>query len=91
MSKKSNTETLLSKKLFEEGYTCLSNINNAVQVMENVDVTEDSVSKTLAMMVRTHAKLQGSADGQTWNIENFVKAVLKKVKKKKNICYNLFF
>lgn len=80
MSKKPTTESLLlSQKLFEEGYNCLSKINNAVQVMDNVDVTEDSVSKALAMIVRTHAKLQGSADGQTWNIENFVKAALKKV------------
>jgi hypothetical protein len=80
MSKKSTTETLLmGKKLFEEGYNSLSNFNNAMQVMENVDVTEESVSKALAMMIRTHAKLQGSADGQTWNVENFVKAALKKV------------
>jgi hypothetical protein len=80
MSKKSTSESLLlGKKLFEEGYNSLSNINNAVQAMENVDVTEESVSKALAMIIRTHSKLQGSTEGQTWNIENFVKAVFKKV------------
>lgn len=80
MSKKSSTESLLmGKKLFEEGYTSLSTFNNAMQVVETVDVTEESVSRSLAMMIRTHAKLQGSADGQTWNVENFVKAVQKKV------------
>jgi hypothetical protein len=80
MSNKSATETLLlGKKLFEEGYNSLSNLNNAMQAMDNVDVTEESVSKALAMIIRTHSKLQGSADGQTWNIENFVKATLNKV------------
>lgn len=84
MSKKSSTETLLmGKKLFEEGYSSLSTFNNAMQAMENVDVTEESVSKALAMMIRTHSKLQGSADGQTWKVENFVNAALKKVLFKK--------
>lgn len=69
---------LLGKKLFEEGYNSLSTLNNAMQAMDNVEVTEESVSKALAMLIRTHARLQGSTDGQTWNIENFVKAALEK-------------
>ncbi|KAI9476483.1 MAG: CCR4-Not complex component, Not1-domain-containing protein [Benjaminiella poitrasii] len=79
MTTKPITENLLlSKKLFEEGYNSLSNINKAMQAMENVEVTDESVSKALAMITRTHSKLQGSTEAQTWNIENFVKAVFKK-------------
>lgn len=73
---------LLGKKLFDEGYNSLSTLNNAMQAMDNVEVTEESVSKALAMLIRTHARLQGSVEGQTWNIENFVKAALEKVYKK---------
>lgn len=81
MSKKPASESLLlSKKLFEEGYNSLSNINSAMQAVDNVEVTDESVSKALAMMIRTHAKLQGSVEGQTWNVENFVKSVTMKVK-----------
>jgi hypothetical protein len=80
MSKKSTAETLLlGKKLFEEGYNSLKTLNSTMQAMENVDITEESVSKALAMIIRTHNKLQGSLDGQTWNLENFVTASLKKV------------
>ncbi|RCH87955.1 hypothetical protein CU098_004083, partial [Rhizopus stolonifer] len=79
MSKKTNTESLLlSKKLTEEGYHALANINTAMQVMESVEVNEESVSKALAMIIRTHAKLQGSTEGQTWNLDNFMKATLTK-------------
>lgn len=73
---------LLGKKLFDEGYNSLSTLNNAMQAMDNVEVTEESVSKALAMLIRTHARLQGSAEGKSWNIENFVKAALEKVIKK---------
>lgn len=80
MSKKSTADNLLlGKKLFEEGYNSLKTVNSTMQVMENIDITEESVSKALAMIIRTHNKLQGSSDGQTWNLENFVTASLKKV------------
>ncbi|CEP18731.1 hypothetical protein [Parasitella parasitica] len=79
MTTKSTTEALLlGKKLFDEGYGSLSSVNNAMQAMEDVPVTDESISRALTMMMRSHAKLQGSAEGQTWNIENFVKAALNK-------------
>lgn len=80
MSKKSSTDAiLLSKKLIDEGYNALATIDNANKVMEAVDVTEDSVSKGLIVLVRTHSKLPGNADGQTWNVENFAESIFKKV------------
>jgi hypothetical protein len=80
MSKKSNTDAiLLGKKLIDEGYTALATIDNANKLFENVDAAEDSISKALVVIIRTHAKLPGNTDGQTWNIENFVKAVINKV------------
>lgn len=80
MATKSTAETLLlGKKLFDEGYGSLSSLNNAMQAMENVEVSDESISRALAMIIRSHAKLPGSAEGQTWNIENFVKAALNKV------------
>lgn len=79
-TKSTSQETLLlGKKLLDEGYGSLSTLNNAMQVMENVQVSEESVSRALAMLIRSHAKLQGSAEGHTWNVENFVKAALNKV------------
>jgi hypothetical protein len=80
MATKSTAENLLlGKKLFDEGYGSLSSLNNAMQAMENVEVSDESISRALAMIIRSHAKLQGSAEGQTWNVENFVKAALNKV------------
>lgn len=81
MSKKSNTDAILfGKKLLDEGYKALANIDNANKLLESVDVTEESVSKALVMIIRTHAKLPGNTDGQTWNIETLVKAIIKKVR-----------
>ncbi|CAO3664985.1 unnamed protein product [Rhizopus stolonifer] len=70
---------LLGKSLFEKGYSCLSTLEDAMQVMENVGIEEDSVSKALALIIRTHSMPQlASKEERTWNIENFVRAVLKK-------------
>ncbi|KAL7319889.1 CCR4-NOT core subunit cdc39 [Mucor circinelloides] len=78
-TKSTSQETLLlGKKLLDEGYGSLSTLNNAMQVMENVQVSEESTSRALALLIRSHAKLQGSSEGQTWNIENFVTAALNK-------------
>ncbi|OBZ85129.1 CCR4-NOT transcription complex subunit 1, partial [Choanephora cucurbitarum] len=76
MSKKTaNSESLLlSKKLLEEGYHATSTVNDALTAMEQVEVTDESVSRALAMIIRTHAKLQGSAEGQTWQLHHFIQA-----------------
>jgi hypothetical protein len=77
---------LLGKSLFERGYNCLTTLEDAMQAMENVGIQEESVSRALALIIRTHSMPQlASKEEQTWNIENFVKAVLKKVKLNK-IC-----
>jgi hypothetical protein len=87
MSKKSAENTLLSKALFEQGYSALATLNCANEILEKFSVKEDSVSKALAMMIRTHSKLQGTPEAQTWNIENFSKAILQKVRQKKKILF----
>ncbi|KAG1318129.1 hypothetical protein G6F62_012515 [Rhizopus arrhizus] len=70
---------LLGKSLFERGYNCLTTLEDAMQAMENVGIQEESVSRALALIIRTHSMPQlASKEEQTWNIENFVKAVLKK-------------
>lgn len=85
-TKSTSQETLLlGKKLLDEGYGSLSTLNNAMQVMENVQVSEESTSRALALLIRSHAKLQGSSEGQTWNIENFVTAALNKASPR--FCY----
>ncbi|KAI8986417.1 hypothetical protein BDB01DRAFT_608995 [Pilobolus umbonatus] len=78
MSKKTLDTITLNKLLFEQGYKSLANITNAMQVMDKVEIQEESVTKALIMMIRTHAKFQGCADGQSWNIDVFVKAILQK-------------
>lgn len=71
---------LLGKTLFEKGYSCLFTLDSAMQVMENVSIQEDSVSKALALIIRTHSMPQlATKEAQTWNMENFVAAALKKV------------
>lgn len=77
---------LLGKTLFEKGYSCLLTLDNAMQVMENVSIQEDSVSKALALIIRTHSMPQlATKEAQTWNMENFVAAALKKVIDTNNI------
>ncbi|KAG0175598.1 hypothetical protein DFQ28_005990 [Apophysomyces sp. BC1034] len=68
----------LSKAFFKPGYQSSATVENAMRVMENVEVHEDGIARTLAMMTRTHSTLEGSAEGQSWNIENFVTAVKKR-------------
>ncbi|KAF7724662.1 hypothetical protein EC973_000834 [Apophysomyces ossiformis] len=68
----------LSKAFFEPGYKSCATIESAMQVMDDVDVHEDGIARTLAMMTRTHATLEGTAEGQSWNVEVFVAAVNKR-------------
>lgn len=67
----------LSKAFLKAGYAATSTVENAMQVMDMVQVrNEDAIARVLAVMVRTHSDLEPSADGQrTWQVDNFVEAI----------------
>lgn len=73
----------LSKAFLKAGYAATSTVENAMQVMDIVDVrNEDAIARVLAVMVRTHSDLEPSADGQrTWQVDNFVEAIRQQVSK----------
>ncbi|KAI8371784.1 CCR4-Not complex component, Not1-domain-containing protein [Radiomyces spectabilis] len=73
------TDTLiLSKRLLDTGYPACANVQNALQAMEGISITEESIAQALAVMVRTHSKLEGANEGKSWHIENFVNAIKEK-------------
>lgn len=70
----------LSIALVGAGYSALFTVDSASSLMTNLDVQEVTVSRALAAMARTHSNLPGRDDGQTWNVENFVRAVNQRVR-----------